>query len=244
MATKNKSFSQVRQNIESAMEAAEEERRKKLLNQRLSLARSGILAYQKRQFAEAVKAFHAYIRILEEIKNVAEGELMPSYFDLKKDISELLMISGIYWDLVKLYDRTSSADKQREFHHYMEKYIIFSKGMPFQPLCAETLRKYLYNEKPVHRKEFKNTYNLLAPSKCFVVSSLIDVIDPRTLSTLREFRDEVLKTTPFGRKLVLGYYRHGPQWARWMDRMPDGARQAAGKLFDYLGMWIRIFSLK
>ena len=226
--------SKVRQRIDKAMEAADDERHKKLLQQRLELARSGLVAYQRHQLTEAVNAFHAYIRILEEDKNVSEGHLTPIQFDIRKDITELMVISGVYWDLVKLYDRTTSADKQKEFLHYLEKYIVFSKGMPFQAFCAETLRKYLTNERPVHLQNFKDAYHFLSPTHCFIVSSLSDVIAPETLPIFRDFRDQVLKQHRRSRSWVAWYYRRGPIWAAHLQAWPFALRWLIGKFFNFI----------
>ena len=240
MATEEKK-SKVRQRIDKAMELADEERRKKLLQQRLELARSGLVAYQRRQIPEAVRSFHAYIKILEDTKNVSEGHLTPLQFDLRKDITELMVISGVYWDLVKMYDRTTTADKQKEFLHYLEKYIVFSKGMPFQAFCAETLRKYLTNEKPVHLRNFQDAYHFLSYTRCFIITSLSDVIAPDTLSTFRIFRDQVLRQYSFSRPWVAWYYKRGPHLARRMNHWPYFLRKLMGKIFDFTAACMRRF---
>ena len=108
------------------------------------------------------------------------------------------MISGIYWDLVKLYDRTRSPQKKKEFRHYFQKYLLFSKGMPFQPLCAESIRKYISSDKPVHRGEFASAYRVLSPSRCFIATSLIDVTSTDTLPRLRELRDRASQALTLG----------------------------------------------
>jgi len=223
-----------RSRIENAHEVAEEERRKKLLSQRLDLARSGIQFYREGKVTDAIRSFHSYIRILEEVKNVGEGELFPSCFDLKRDLPELLMISGVYWDLAKTYDHTKTPEKQQEFHHYLEKYIIFSKGMPYQALCSETLRKHLQMSRPTHRAEFKNAYETLKKTRCFIASSLVDVTAPETLPSLRLFRDSVLRKSPTGRTLVYLYYQKSPKLAKRLNQLPNGIRKILGGLLDLL----------
>ncbi len=224
----------VRKSTEKKIEEAEQERRLKLLDRRIELARLGIAAYRTGKIAEAVTAFHCYIYILEDVKHVGEGGLMPSCFDLKRDMAEILMLSGIYWDLVKLYDRTSSAAKNREFLGYLEKYIIFSKDMPYQALCAQSLRKYIQKGRPVHITEFKRAYEILHVSRCFVVTSLLDVISPKTLPQLKKFRDQVLKKNKIGRKCISWYYRYGPGWAKKVDQFPQWMRKLLGLILDQL----------
>ncbi len=243
MASKTKEeLSQVRKKIEKSIEIAEEERKRKLQSLRLEAARTGIEAFKKRQIGEAVNAFHHYIQILEELKGVEEGKLSPANFDVKKDHQELLMISGIYWDLVKLYDRTKSKAKKKEFLHYMEKYIQFSKGMPFQPLCAESLRKYISSDKPVHRGDFTSAYRVLSVSRCFVATALLDVTHSTTLPRLQEFRDQTLKRSTFGRSMVTWYYRMSPKLAEKVIGYPYLLRKTLGLGLDCLAYLLQFQS--
>jgi hypothetical protein len=225
-----------RRRIQNQIEHQEEEHRRQLLRRRIELAHAGVRAFQMRRMGEAVKNFHTYIRILEDWKGCREGGLSPSLFDIQKDVAELLLISGVYWDLVKLYDRTKSVEKHKEFRHYMEKYILFSKGMPFQGLCGETLRKYISNEKPVHREEFKNAYKFITGSQCFVATSLIDHLGAETLPKLREFRDGPLARTSAGRGFTRWYYRSGPGLAAFVDRWPEAARRGAARMLDLMAV--------
>ena len=236
---KDKSISYARKRIEKQIELAEKERRRRLQTTRLELARAGIAAYQRRKLTDAVNHFKAYIRILEEIKEVGEGALLPSHFDLKKDNSELLMISGVYWDLAKLYDRTRTPGKYKEFRHYVEKYIAFSKGMPFQHLCSEAVRKYLTGGMPVHREEFKNAYRVLSVEKCFVATSLAEYLEPETIPILRDFRDTRLQNSAPGRWFIRSYYRIGPEIALKMGALPVWLRRKLGTALDFIAALLK-----
>jgi hypothetical protein len=229
-----------RNKIEDAIFFAEEERKRKLASQRLALARAGSQAFQRRDLSAAIKAFSAYLRVLEETKGVGESGLLPQHFDLKKDLVELGMISGIYWDLCKIYDKI--VFENNDFQEVLQKYIQFSKGLPYQSISAETLRKYISRGKPKHRAEFKAAYRMLAASRCFVATSLVDVIDIQTLPVLRKFRDEVLARKSWGRAFIFWYYRRGPQMADCVDRLPQWMRVVLGKGLDLLVMVIRFLS--
>lgn len=236
MANVKDSLERARKSIESAIEAAEEERRRKMMNQRLELARAGINAFKNKQLATAVKSFQTYLRMLEELKGVNEGGLSPACFDIQQDLPELLMISGVYWDLLTIYDHTKSDARTKDFHHLLEKYIAFSKGMPYQSLCAETVRKYLTNNRPRHKREFKEAYRMLAlnANKCFVATSLADVISPQTIPLLREFRDSHLRKSHLGRLFVFYYYQLGQKLVRPLDRLPEYLRRILGSGLDLL----------
>lgn len=232
MAKSETTLNYVRRRIEKEIELAAFERKRKLKMQRIELARAGYHAYHNRKISEAVKSFQGYIRILEEINDVKPGGLMPSHFDPKKDLSELLMISGVYWDLVKLYDRTRSKAKYGEFRGLLEKFVLFSKGTPHQALCAEALRKYITSEKAKHRDDFKNAYKVLSTYDCFVATALVDVIQEPTIPLLRTFRDQRLSQSWVGRLLVKLYYRWGPFLALQVNRLPYRLRKALGSTLD------------
>lgn len=225
----NSGTSKRRNSIQVALDQADQDRKRKLLSQRIDIARAGVLAYQKHRVGDAAKSFHSYIRILEELKGCREGGLIPTMFDFKKDLQELLLISGVFWDLAKMYDRTQNAQGQKDFHHFLHKYVIFAKNMPYQVLCAETMRKFLNTDKPIHKKEFKAAYAELGGGKCFVASSLVDVIEPGVIEALREYRDTQLVRTWGGRVFVRTYYRVGPILARVVDKLPDRVRRALAR---------------
>jgi len=226
-------------NIQASIEQAHQQQRRELFLKRLEIARTGVKKYQEHNIGDAVKAFHSYIHILEDWKGVAENGLSPSQFDRNRDLPELLLVSGVYWDLTKLYDRTRTPKTHREFLMFLQKYIQFSRGMPFQTLSAETLRKYISHGKPVHKKEFQNAYRTLAGSKCFVATSLVDVGAPGTVPRLRRFRDERLLTRPAGRAFVKWYYRSGPRLVARIDRLPTPFRWALAKIIDLVALLAR-----
>jgi hypothetical protein len=233
MAKKEEIKQQARKKVQNAIELAEEQHKRELLRKRIELANEGVRAYQMRKPGEAVKKFLTYIKILEDWKGCGDGGLNPSHFDKKADMAEMLLISGIYWDLVKLYDRTKSPQKHKDFLRYVEKYVLFSRGMPYQALCAETLRRYISNDKPLHRDDFKSAYRIMTGGKsCFVATALADVCEPATLPRLRRFRDEQLEPSRAGRAFTAAYYACGPSLAGLTDHLPQAARRALGRVLD------------
>jgi hypothetical protein len=223
-----------RRHAELQTEYNEKMHRLAMLRRRIELAQTGVRCYEIGKISEAVRNFHSYLRILEDWKQVGEGKLMPSHFDKKEDVAELLLISGVYWDLTKLYDRTAGERKRGEFQHYLQKYILFSKDMPFEHVCLETLRKYLNNNKARHKAEFKNAYKVMGGSNCFVATALLDVCAEETLPRLREFRDLRLAHSRSGRAFIAWYYRNGPKLATLTDYAPEWLRVAMGKAIDGL----------
>jgi hypothetical protein len=225
-------FDRAKKHVEQQIRVQQDAKRRHLIAKRLEYVTGGVKAFEAKKPVEAVIFYQQYIKLLEEHKGVPEGSLVPGTFNVEEDLGDLLLLAGVYWDLVKLLDRTESPDKQALFRHYMEKFIAFSKGSTYQPLCAEGLRRYISAEKPVHKAEFKNAYKILGSGKCFIVTSLLDVTADETLPRLERFRDERLSRSRAGRVAIAAYYQAGPWLARGMSRMPDPLRRAAGRALD------------
>jgi len=228
----------VRDRIQAAAEKMADDHRKEMFRRRVDLARNGIRSYAQKKIPEAVKAFHSYLAVLEDWKEVGEGGLHVGLFDRQKDLSELLLISGVYWDLMKLYDRTKSPERYQDFLHYKAKFIAFTYGLPFQALAAETLRKYMVTGKPVHKKDFADTYKSLASTKCFIATALADELSLDTMPTLREYRDQTLLTVGVGRLVVLCYEKFSPPVAWTLERAPGLFRKVFARALDALARFL------
>ncbi len=216
-----------RKKVKEQMERAERERLMKLFQRRMELARGGALAYREGKVKEAVQNYYSYIDILERTKGVGRDKLEPTHFDSKQDVAELLLLSGVFWDLAKIHDRSSRADMTR-LRFYLDRFVLFSKNMPFHHVSAELVRKYLVNGTPRHRKEFKDSHIRLGGGKCFIATALEDECEPGTLERLRLFRDSRLQTSPWGRGAVRFYYFVSPTLARGVLRLPETIRKTLG----------------
>ena len=227
--------------LATAFEQAEEERKRRLLASRFEIARSGIKAYERGDYKQAVKDFQTYIHIIEEVKDVEAGGLLPEHFDPEKDEPEVLMLCGVLWDMIKIYDHMSSAEKKAEFLLYLNKYVLLCRGMKFKHIASESLRKYVSTGHGKNIPELKQAYASLSDSRCFVVTSLMDVTHSDTLLYLKEFRDRVLYRSAIGKALVFGYYQCGPTIARWLNASPLIFRKSVAKGLDLLAQLVRRF---
>jgi len=237
LARRAATSSRVREKIEKQLEQQERERQREALIQRLDVAKLGIQALTRESFGEATKSFVLYLGMLERAKKVKPGRLHPSQFDPKKEMVELVLVTGIYWDLARTFDRMRGKEQVREMQAYLNQFVVFSKDSTYKALCAETMRKYLAAERALHRGDFKAAYKRLGGTSCFIASALLDVSDLETLPRLRAFRDERLAPNPAGRALILAYERFSPSIAAWLERAPHGLRLAAARLIDLVG-WI------
>ncbi len=219
-----------KRNIRLALELAESQNKKKMLSYRLDYAKQGTALAKKRKITEAVKACQTYLHLVEEFKKVEEGQLMPTLFDFKKEMTELFIIHGIYWDLTKIYDQANSKETYSKFAHYLEKYIIFSKGMFYQRLAARTVESYLSQSRVSYRPELKRAYDNLKVSRCFIATALQHQLPSEVIPTLSRFRDEVLRPSPRGRTLIALYYRKSPELAKRIITLPRSLQWLCAQL--------------
>jgi len=224
-----------RKKVKAQIEKAERDRLLTLFQRRMDLARNGATMFRDGKIREAVQSYFSYLEILEKTKQIPKNTLEPKHFDPKKDIAELLLLSGVYWDLSKMHDRPKGKDgKDGKLGYYLNRFVMFSKGQPFQNMSSELVRKYLVNGVPKNRKEFKDAHIQLGGGKCFIATAVEDHCEPSTLPALRRFRDDVLLRSFLGRVFVRGYYRVGPMLARLVLRMPEWVQIFLAKGFDLI----------
>jgi hypothetical protein len=222
----------VREQIEAKIQRAKEEQRREMLQRRIDLARTGLKFYDEKKYKEAVQNFNTYLGVLEDWKGVSPGELTPRHFDAKKDVLELLLINSVYWHLCRLYDRTRGKRGNADFHSFMRKYIQFTKGMSFQPVASEALRKYILTNKAAHMKEFKGAYKEITGNKCFIATSLMDLLHDETPLRLRLYREQKLRPHLAGRALIFTYERVSPPIAWCLDRSPQTVRRKCAHMIE------------
>jgi hypothetical protein len=229
-------ISKARSQIQQRIEQAERIKKQELQRRRIEIAGKGVAAYAKKNPVDAALAFKSYLAILEDLKGAPEGGLTLTHFDKKKDLAELVLIAGVLWDLIKIYDRTTGPESYRELQAYLSKYIAFSRGMPYQTMCAETMRKYIRDKRASHMKEFTDAYKMIKNNRCFIVTELEPDTQFETLPRLRSFRDDVLKKSPLGRRFVVWYYRQGPMIAQAIAQWPRWTRVLAARTIDFFAL--------
>lgn len=210
--------------LATAFEQADEERKRRLMASRFQVARSGIKAYETGDYKQAVQDFQTYIHIIEEAKSVEVGGLLPQHFDREREQPEVLMLCGVLWDLIKIYDRMSSAEKKADFLAYLNKYVLLSRGMNFEHISSESIRKYVSTGHGKNTNALNEAYASLVNSRCFIVTSLLDLTSLETLEALRTFRDQELRPLKGGQVLIQYYERTAPGLARILNQSPHCVR--------------------
>lgn len=198
-----------------AVEKAKENRRIKMWGMRNSFVIRGHESMKRKFYAEAVICFEKYIRTLEIIFGVPSGELSPDHFKDAAQTSELSIVAGVYWELVKIYD-TSPKYSERQIKAAGQ----LARFAQFTPLHAE-----LVKQAEIFIKTAKHPQNVKVfisgggrPSRCFIATAAFNSPNATEVHILRNYRDLVLKNNSYGRKFIIYYYKYSPYVACILDR--------------------------
>lgn len=223
----------LRHRLEKQLARQQEEKRKELLRKRIEIAKEGVALYKAGQVIGAMRRYSQYILILEMWKKCGKGGLGPEHFDNKKDLFETVLISGIFWDFARLYDKSKRPEQRADLRMYLQKYVAFSKGFPYQPLSKEALRRFLNSGRCNHVDDFKWAYKQLGGEKCFIAHALIYELEWSEIQSLMNFRDRVLSQSRSGRAFIWTYYRIAPVLAKRIEKLPRFVKMALAQA------WIR-----
>lgn len=202
--------------------AAREERERALLlkhkfNHRITTAKFGKQSFDVHDYAGSIQKFKEYLLIMVEVKKVKDVySLTPSHFDHKTELTEMLMISHIYFEMARMYDAIPQF--QEDTKNCLNQFVRFSANQPYQVVNSELIRKHLKKSKFKNVEDFRFAYQqiFVQSKKCFVVTFCYGDTHPVT----QEFRamKDVLLDYPFGRELVRIYYAHSsvlvPRWEK------------------------------
>src|SRR5690606_21818553 len=159
---------------------------------RIQNAKDGIAAYRSKDINAAIQYYDKYFSALKIGLKIDRAETIKTdMFNKEKDGAEMLLIAFISFDMMKIYDRSKAENAREEFKKYTNIFIDFTKGMKYQPLLAEQVRKFIrdMSGKITHKEEFQNTYKTLRPKvgSCFIATSIYPT-DSDQLQILRSFR--------------------------------------------------------
>jgi hypothetical protein len=215
--------SKVRKKIEEAFERQQDQKKREAWNRRLELARKGVRHYEEGRLPEALRLFKDYISILENKYGVGVGGLTLSVFNLKKDAGEVLLIAGVYWDLVKIYDHMKGHSA--EMRICLNKFIEFSIDRPHLILASEAIRKYIASKSAVNVQDFKSAQQVLHKhlAKCFIAGAVFGPASPE-VQILQNFRDTFLESHFVGRQFTRVYYKMSPAIGVFIIKNPTMAK--------------------
>lgn len=172
---------------------------------RITVARYGKESLDAGDYGNALKKFMDYLHIMAEIKEVKDAyELRINMFDTKKDVTETLMISHIFFEMARLYDAVPKF--QTDVTKCLEQFVHFTANQPYQVVNSEMVRKYLKKSNFKNHDAFRNAYQQIyvQSKKCYIVTFCYGN-DHWITRECREFKDWLLQYT-WGQNLVRHYY--------------------------------------
>jgi hypothetical protein len=173
---------------------------------RITVARYGKESLDAGDYANALKKFMDYLHIMAEIKEVKDAyELRINHFDSKREITEMLMISHIFFEMARLYDAVPKF--QPDVTKCLEQFVHFTANQPYQVVNSEMVRKYLKKSNFKNPDTFRNAYQQIyvQSKKCYIVTFCYGN-DHWITRECREFKDWLLQYS-WGQQVVRHYYR-------------------------------------
>ncbi|MCB9060575.1 MAG: hypothetical protein H6622_03525 [Halobacteriovoraceae bacterium] len=183
---------------------------------RLSMLKQAREYYQQDNVALAVKHYLIYLNSLARFHNTSEEKLRPKHFDLQKDVPELLMISQVYWDLSKAYDRNPRL--HNESARCLEQFVTFTIGFKYQYINYQMLSKFVKKGQAYNQKAFKDALEKIRVNSkaCYIATLCFGENHPHT-NTLRKFKLSLLKRQS-GKYFVDLYYIYSPHLVKFLLR--------------------------
>ena len=199
---------------------AREEREKNLLikhkfGNRITTVKFGKESLDVSDYGNALAKFTDYLKTLAEVKKVKDiYSLRTTHFDPKKDITEMLMISHLYFEMARMYDAVPKF--HAESQKCLEQFVHFSANQPYQIVNSEMIRKWLKKSVFKNTEAFRAAHQqiFVQSKKCYVVTFCMGNDHPVT-EQCREFKDWLLNYS-LGRELVRFYYHYSSRAVvRW-----------------------------
>lgn len=173
---------------------------------RITTARHGKESLTAGDYGNALKKFTEYLSTMAEIKEVKDiYSLRAGQFDPKREITEMLMMSHIYFEMARLYDAVPRF--KQDTVKCLEQFTHFSANQPYQVVNSELVRKYLKKSNFKNPDLFRNAYQQIyvQSKKCYVVTFCYGD-NHQVTRECREFKDWLLNYT-VGQQIVRHYYR-------------------------------------
>lgn len=210
---KSQSFAE---RYEEAKRIQQEKVKRQKWAHRIRFAKEGKKAFGEKNYKDGVIKYELYLRVLEEGFNLPKGsgKIDPEMFENQ---AEVLLMAAIYWDLLRVYDRSLQVEKK--FQLYTRQFLKFSSGFPWQKTYAQNIARYIQWGSPTHLNEFKMICRALGgkvQKGCFIATACFGYDAPETVY-FRKFRDDILDRYVLGKLFISFYYRTSPKIVEWFN---------------------------
>lgn len=184
---------------------------------RITITRHGKEAFDNGEYAIALSRYREYLQVVAEVKECSDiYALRLSHFNPQQDLTEMMMISQIYFELARIFDAVPKYSA--EVSKCLEQFLHFTINQPYQVINSELLRKYLKRSKFKNHDIFRQHYLQIAiqSKKCYIVTFSLGS-DHQVTQDCREFKDWLL-AYQLGQALVRYYYLHSSVLVeRWQE---------------------------
>jgi len=199
-----------------AEEKAKDDRKIKLWKSRTGLLRQGHNQMANKLYSEAAISYEKYLKVVEMVFECPKGQLTPQMLKEAAKTAELTIISGVYWDLVRVYDTSDQyGDRQKHAAKQLGAFV------PFTPIFPDIVKKaFTFQRQARHPeviKQFLSAANAKR-SRCFIATSAFNSPIQYEVLVLRQFRDLKLRQSPWGRGFIKLYYAYSPHIACFLDK--------------------------
>jgi hypothetical protein len=229
---------QVSQGLKLRMERDVREKNKIMMwKNRVHLIKNARNLMTQKAFSEAAVQYEKYLRVLEVVHGTKKGELSPATFNNSTRSKELTVIASVYWDLMRIYDTSPRyGDRMGIAARKCSEFLPFSTIYPDIVKKAEQFSRSAKN--PAVMRQFLTLVNSRR-GPCFVADAAFSEQPYAVeLTVLRNFRDQRLRRTHLGRRIVYSYYKVSPPIARWIGRS-QLTSQAARWLITKISGWLK-----
>jgi hypothetical protein len=186
---------------------------------RITSVKQGKQAFAAGDFVTAIRRYTEYLETIAEVNKLAGiYDVKPEHFNKTKDLTELMMLSHLYYELAKVYDATGKF--QEDVVKCLDQFVLFSANQPYQVVNSEMARKHLNKFKFKNHVLFQTAYQqiFVKSRKCYVATQCYGETHPTT-EHLRLFKNWLLKR-PGGQTVVSCYYRWSHPTVEWLEAHP------------------------
>ncbi|MBC7457107.1 MAG: hypothetical protein H7235_02430 [Bdellovibrionaceae bacterium] len=198
-----------------AQEKAREQYKQNLWNYRVILIKKGNLLVKNHLYGEAAVIYEKYLKILEIIYDCGPNGLTPEMLKESARTTELSILAGVYWDLVRIYDTNDAClERQKKSAEKLARFAAFT------PLFIDLMRKAkIFQKTSRHPDVIRNMIAKAGTVKtrCFIATAAFESPAAPEVLALREFRDMNLRETQWGRQIIYYYYKYSPRVACYID---------------------------
>lgn len=177
--------------------------------QRFSIVKLGKEAFSSGDYATTIKRYNEFLKILADLHETDIMSLTPDMFDEETGVSEMLLVSQVYFELARVYDL--SPQMEEHLDNCLKQFVLFTVNRKYQVVNAEMLRKLLKSKKFKNKERFEAAYKqiLVESKRCFVATYAFDE-DHTVTASLRNFKAEKLSKSKLGLWCIQMYYRISP----------------------------------